>query len=44
LILFLVISPGWGIDKILGIVGNALVLASMILSYIGEEKRKKDAD
>ena len=28
---------------ILGIVGNALIMASMIISYFAEEKKKKNS-
>ena len=44
LILFWIFSPG-GMStsgRILGIVGNALLIASMIISYFAEEKKKKN--
>ena len=45
LIIFWLISPGWGAGKILGIIANALLILSMLLSYRAEEKmKKKDGD
>ena len=44
LILFWIFSPG-GMStsgRSLGIVGNALIMASMIISYFAEEKKKKN--
>lgn len=34
-------EPGWRVSKILGIISNALLLLSMLLSYRAEEKLKK---
>ena len=45
LIIVWLISPGWGAGKILGIIANALLILSMLLSYRAEEKlKKKDGD
>ena len=35
------IEPGWRVSKILGIISNAMLLISMLLSYRAEEKNKK---
>lgn len=45
-ILFIVwlFYPGWGIVKILGLIANALLALSMLLSYKEEEKRKAKSD
>lgn len=45
-ILFIVwvFYPGWGIAKILGLIANALLALSMLLSYKEEEKRKTKSD
>ena len=45
-ILFIVWAfyPGWGIAKILGLIANALLALSMLLSYKEEEKRKTKSD
>ena len=38
-------EPGWRVGKILGIIANALLLLSTLLSYRAEEKmKKKDKD
>ena len=37
-------EPGWRVTKILGIISNALLLLSMLLSYRAEEKMKKDKE
>ena len=44
LILFWIFSPGGmsASGRILGIVGNALIMASMVISYFAEEKKKKN--
>jgi hypothetical protein len=34
-------EPGWRASKILGIISNAMLLISMLLSYRAEEKNKK---
>ena len=34
-------EPGWRVTKILGIISNALLLLSMLLSYRAEEKMKE---
>ena len=34
-------EPGWRVSKILGIISNALLLISMLLSFRAEEKNKK---
>ena len=39
-----VFYPGWGIAKILGLIANALLALSMLLSYKEEEKRKTKSD
>ena len=44
LIIGWLVFPGWAASKILGITANALILASMTISYIAEEKKKKDTD
>ena len=41
LIIFWLVRPGWGIEKILGILSNALLILAMMLSYRAEEKMKK---
>lgn len=41
LIIFWLFTPVKFAAKILGIVANALILTSMVLSYIAEEKKKK---
>ena len=41
LIIFWLLTPVSFAAKILGIVANALILTSMVLSYIAEEKKKK---
>ena len=45
-ILFIVwfFYPGWGFVKILGLLANALLALSMLLSYKEEEKRKSKSD
>ena len=42
LIVFWLFSKGPVAGKVIGIVANALILASMVISYVAEEKRKKD--
>ena len=42
LILFWIFSPGKMSTRIIGIIGNALIMASMIISYFAEEKKKKN--
>ncbi len=37
-------EPGWRVTKILGIISNAMLLISMLLSYRAEEKMKKDKE
>ena len=37
-------EPGWRVSKILGIIANALLLLSMLLSYRAEEKMKGKDD
>ena len=41
LIVIWLLTPVSFAAKILGIVANALILTSMVLSYIAEEKKKK---
>lgn len=43
LILFWIFSPGKMSTRIIGIIGNALIIASMVISYFAEEKRKKNS-
>ena len=33
-------EPGWRISKILGLIGNALLFLSMVISYLAEERNK----
>ena len=42
LILFWIFSPGGMSTRIIGIVGNALIFISMAISYVAEEKKKKN--
>ena len=42
LIVFWLFSPGWEASKILGIIANALIITSMLISYLAEEKKKKE--
>ena len=41
LIVFWLFIPGWEDGKIMAIIGNALLITSMVLSYIAEEKKKQ---
>ena len=41
MLLLWLFEPGWRVTKILGIISNALLLLSMLLSYRAEEKMKK---
>lgn len=41
LIVFWLFIPGWEAGKIMAIIGNALLITSMVLSYIAEEKKKQ---
>ena len=41
LLILWLFEPGWRLTKILGIISNALLLISMLLSYRTEEKNKK---
>ena len=41
LLILWLFEPGWRVTKILGIISNALILLSMLLSYRAEEKIKK---
>ena len=41
LIVIWLIIPGWEAGKIMGVIANALLITSMVLSYIAEEKKKK---
>ena len=41
LLILWLFEPGWRVSKILGIISNALLLISMLLSYRTEEKNKK---
>jgi hypothetical protein len=41
LLILWLFEPGWRVTKILGIISNALLLLSMLLSYRAEEKMKK---
>ena len=40
LLILWLFEPGWRVTKILGIISNALLLLSMLLSYRAEEKMK----
>lgn len=44
LLILWLFEPGWRVTKILGIISNALLLLSMLLSYRAEEKMKKDKE
>ena len=44
LLILWLFEPGWGVSKILGIIANALLLLSMLLSYRAEEKMKGKDD
>ena len=37
-------SPGWYASKIVGIISMTLTFTGMLLSYLSEEKKKKDSD
>ncbi len=41
LLILWLFEPGWRVSIILGIISNALLLISMLLSYRTEEKNKK---
>ena len=41
LIVFWLFFPGWEAGKIMAIIGNALLITSMVLSYIAEENKKQ---
>ena len=41
LIVFWLFIPGWEAGKIMAIIGNALLITGMVLSYIAEEKKKQ---
>ena len=41
LIVLWLTQSGWGKAKISGIIADSLGLTSMVMAYIGEEKRKK---
>ena len=41
LLILWLFEPGWRFTKILGIISNALLLLSMLLSYRAEEKMEK---
>jgi hypothetical protein len=41
LLILWLFEPGWRVTIILGIISNALLLLSMLLSYRAEEKMKK---
>jgi len=41
LLILWLFEPGWRVSKILGIIANALLLLSMLLSYRAEEKMKE---
>ena len=42
LLILWLFEPGWRATKILGIISNAMLLISMLLSYRAEEKMKND--
>jgi hypothetical protein len=42
LVIFWLLSPGWAAGKLLGILANALVIASMVISFVAEEKKKNE--
>ena len=44
LMVFWFFEPGWKSSKILGIISTAMLAASMVISYIAEEKAKKDKE
>jgi hypothetical protein len=44
LLILWLIEPGWHIAKILGLVGNALLLLSMLISYQAEKKNKDKSE
>jgi hypothetical protein len=44
LLILWLFEPGWRVSKILGIIANALLLLSMLLSYRAEEKMKGKDD
>jgi hypothetical protein len=41
LLILWLFEPGWRVSKILGIIANALLLLSLLLSYRAEEKMKE---
>ena len=41
LLILWLFEPGWRVTKIIGIISNALLLLSMLLSYRAEEKMEK---
>ena len=41
LLILWLFEPGWRVTKILGIISNALLLLSMLLSYRAKEKMEK---
>ena len=41
LLIIWLVSPGWGYIKILNLIANFLGMLSMILSYLAEERNKK---
>ena len=41
LLILWLFEPGWRVTKILGIISNALLLLSMLLSYRAEKKMQK---
>ena len=43
-IIVLLFFPGWGANKILGIISGVLILMAFYLSYRAEEKNKKNSD
>ena len=44
LLILWLFEPGWRVSIILGIIANALLLLSMLLSYRAEEKMKGKDD
>ena len=44
LLILWLFEPGWRVTKILGIISNALLLLSMLLSYRAEEKNKEKSE
>ena len=37
-------EPGWRVAKILGLIANALLFLSMLISYLAENKNKEKSE